>query len=249
MANWRLSLVLPVYNEAANLGQLVAELRATHDFVSEIILVDNGSHDGSAEALHEAAALDSRFRVLRLDRNAGYGGGVFHGLRHAADESTHVGWMPADGQYSLDDVRRVWLATLAEPWALHKGERLARHDGRDIRAVSAVYSTLARLALGLRVRDVNGLPKIAPRAVIGALGPSPRPTFLFDAEVLAVAARIGLPLREHPVTFLARRAGVSSWSSRRLRTYLETLADLWRLRGEIRAPEPLALGKPVPARD
>ncbi len=100
MAN--LSVVVPVYNEEQAIGGVVAELHAAlagaGDIEAfEILVVDDGSTDGTAAAARAAAEGRTAVRLLARDRNRGYGSAIKHGLRHAAHELFAI--VDGDGSY------------------------------------------------------------------------------------------------------------------------------------------------------
>lgn len=231
-----LSIVVPLFNEQKNVRALVERVIASglvEHGLSELILVENGSSDGTRRIVCELAAEHRWIVPVYLGVNRGYGGGVYSGL--CAATSSTVGYMPGDLQITPDDVLNVWRATqeLLASGATHylvKGVRTVRHDGWQTVIPSHVYTALGNAMLDLRVRDINGLPKLFDRALIERIPERPMPTFTFDAQLLALACRGGYPLREVPVCFHARRQGVSSWGAKRLRTYREAIKDLITLR-------------------
>ncbi|MBI4405048.1 MAG: glycosyltransferase family 2 protein [Deltaproteobacteria bacterium] len=232
--NYRLSLVIPVYNEVGNILPLVkaiAEKRSQPLICPyELVLVNNGSYDESAKELEQARQDQSWIRIITLNKNVGYGGGIQKGLEAASSKATHIGWIPADRQYSIEDLQKVWDQTLKQPFAVHKGNRTVRMDGKQTRFVSSVYTGLTRRILGVNIVDINGLPKIFPSSFIKQIDFPLSHTFTLDGQLMLAAKLKKFPIFEHPVTFYARRAGVSSWSSKRLKVYRETIAELFRMR-------------------
>ncbi len=221
----KLGLVIPVFNEAAGLAHFIDSWKSVdleQHQIAGIWWVNNGSTDGSDQLLqHEP-------HLVSLETNQGYGGGVKAGILNVDASCTHVAWIPADGQIPIEAVLRVWEAARQDPAALHKGNRVERFDGFTARFVSETYSLLVRWLLGVNARDVNGLPKIAPRAFMQkAAKQSTETTFTWDASVLKLAKQVGLRVVEHPVSFLKRSSGVSSWSGRRIRTYFQVLGRLF----------------------
>lgn len=228
----KLSVVVPLWNEGRNVTALVdmiAPCRLVRDGALELVLVNNGSADDTGALVDAAAAHHSWIRAVHLPQNLNYGGGIYEGARYASH--AHIGMLPGDLQYSADDLVKVWDAYRAAPThpLLAKGWRTTRLDPLSTRIVSAVYSRLANAILGTRVRDINGLPKIFPRGLLDALPAERMVTFVFDAQLLFTATRLGWPIHETEVTFHARRAGVSSWSGKRLRVYARSFVQLVRV--------------------
>lgn len=228
----KLSVVVPVWNEGSNVTALVemmAGCRLVADGVFELVLVNNGSADDTGARVDAAAAQYPWVRPVHLTANLNYGGGIYEGARYASHP--HIGMLPGDLQYSAEDLVRVWddYAAHAAAPCLAKGWRTTRLDPLSTRLVSFVYSRIANTILGIRVRDINGLPKLFPRELLDALPAERMVTFVFDAQLLFVAARLGWEIRETEVTFHARRAGVSSWSGKRLRVYARSFVQLMRV--------------------
>jgi len=245
-------LVVPLYNEERNVAALVggiAECGLSQRGLQQVVLLDNGSTDGTLAVIQDLARTYSWIKVVHLAKNLNYGGGVYEGFRHT--RAPFVGYVPGDNQVHADDISRVWdrlrevqaaLPSAERSKIFVKGRRTTRHDGFSTRLTSVIYTVAANVLLGLRARDVNGLPKIFGRELLDRLPEERMVTFTFDAQLLAVA-RAGLwTVEEVPVTFHARRAGVSSWSSKRLSTYKQTAKQVWRLRSlRLASPKPLAL--------
>ncbi len=229
----RLSLVVPVFNEAGNLLPLASKIHqlALPDLY-EVIWVDNGSSDGSSHELIRIAKMYPRMTVLTLAKNLGYGGGILTGIQHSSPEATHIGWIPADGQVRAEDLFATWETTRQFPQAVHKGLRVERKDGASQKWVSWLYSKLAQLVLGIPVRDTNGLPKIFPADLLrkSALKFPHSTSFVLDAALLYEAHQSKLSIVEHPVGFDKRKHGKSSWSGERLRTYWVVLCGLLAIR-------------------
>lgn len=225
----QLTVIVPVFNEVGNLTALAAQLDAHPAF--RVLWVDNGSTDGSTEILRSICAQKENHQVLRLWPNRGYGGGLRAGIAACPQGTSHVAWIPADGQTPVADLARVWEHTQENATAVHKGRRTKREDSLSQRLVSWIYSWLCRRILGFAVRDVNGLPKIFPAPLAREAAPlTTSASFAFDAEMLYLAHLRELGILEHPVAFHARRTGQSSWVKRRLATYWQTFGTLVELR-------------------
>lgn len=231
------SLVIPLFNEEKNLPALVSMLSGSSLVASgmrQVVLVNNGSSDRTGDLAEESARTHEWITVLHLEENQNYGGGVYEGLTRCASEQ--VCYIPGDLQVQADDLEKVWrsyqktVRATGETHLLVKGHRTTRKDGLASRFVSRIYTLSANLLLGVRVNDVNGLPKMFHKSLLTALRGERMTTFVFDVQLIQTARREGWRIEEVPVTFHARRQGVSSWSTRRLATYLETLRLIVALR-------------------
>jgi glycosyltransferase involved in cell wall biosynthesis len=236
------SLVIPLWNEGGNVTELIraiADSGLPEAGMQELILVNNGSSDATGALVDEGAARHPWIVPVQLAQNHNYGGGVYEGFKHARCEV--LCYIPGDLQVMPDDVLRVHRAFAAHPAAststlFVKGHRTVRHDPLQTRCVSRVYTVLANLVLGLRVKDVNGLPKMFHRGLMDQVPAERMKTFVFDSQILSLARRDGWTLHEIPVTFHSRREGVSSWSRKRMQVYAQVLRQIVRLRGLRQAP-------------
>ena len=151
----RLSVVIPARNERAGLAELLPQLRAELPG-AEIILSDDGSTDGSAEA---AQALG--VRVVRRPVGAGNGAAIKAGARAATRE--WVLFMDGDGQHRADDVPRL-LARLNEGYDMVVGARDASGQASRHRGLAnAFYNRLASWMVGQRVADLTSGFRVARR--------------------------------------------------------------------------------------
>lgn len=220
-----LSLVIPLYNEEANLPAVPAALidALTHAAVDfELILVDNGSRDGTGAVLDRMAAADPRIRVVTVPVNEGFGWGVICGL--GACRGSAVGYMGGDGQNAPEDVVQVYRLLRERHLHLAKVRRVARHDGWKRRLVTTFCNALFPLLFPVRTTDINGTPKIMRADVCRALRPRSRDWFI-DAEIMIKLGARGGSYGEIDVAFLPRAGGTSNV---RWRTLLEFLLNIAR---------------------
>jgi glycosyltransferase involved in cell wall biosynthesis len=157
-----LSIILPCYNEADNIPFIISsfqEVIGKEDFM-EIILVNNGSTDNSAQVLETefAKANDSRFRTVKVEKNQGYGFGILSGL--AAARGSVMAWTHADMQTPPDDVLVAYhkFKELNDPMAFVKGRR----QGRAL--VPALFTwgmqLISSIALKADLEDIAAQPKV-----------------------------------------------------------------------------------------
>ena len=201
-----ISVVIPIYNEVDNIAPLLAELRAALAAVGrsyEIVLVDDGSSDGSAERLVAEAAADPAIVALRFERNAGQSAALAVGLQRARGEV--IVTLDADLQNDPADLPRV-LAAL-EGADLVSGIRANRQDVALRRMSSRVANWTRRQVLGDPVTDIGCSFKAYRREVLDGM-----PYFVGVHRFLpALCVFRGARLVEVPISHRARRHGVSKY--------------------------------------
>ena len=216
-----LSLVIPAFNEAAGIAdtltETVAALRSDFDRY-EILLVDDGSTDGTADIATGMRL--AGVRVIRLPQNRGYGAALRAGFQAA--RLPLVAFTDADGQLDPGDLRR--LAEAARPIAV--GYRADRQDPWRRRFLSRGYNRLVRALLGTRLRDIDCALKVFRRDVLADLMPESR-GFFVNTEMIARARHLGLAVAELPVAHRRRRAGVSKVSLAEVPKTFRTLVGYW----------------------
>ena len=162
-----ISVVIPVYNEAAGLPTLLAGLREAIDALPhtvEILFVDDGSADGSAAILEGFVRADPRLRLIRLRRNYGQTAAMMAGFQHAAGEVIIP--MDADGQNDPRDIPRL-LDKLDEGFDVVSGWRQNREDAALSRVLpSRIANLLISRVLGVKLHDYGCTLKAYRRELI-----------------------------------------------------------------------------------
>jgi glycosyltransferase involved in cell wall biosynthesis len=226
-----LSIVLPAYNEQDNVTAAVGtSARAAAAVVPdyEVLVVDDGSRDATAERLAALVpAMEGRLRVLRHPVNRGYGAALRAGFQAARGEL--VFYTDSDNQFDLAELGTA--ISLMERHDAVLGYRVRRQDPFARLCSSAVFNRLTCLALGLRVRDLNCSFKLFRGDVLRAL-PLRSEDFFIDAELVACLDRAGARWAQVPVRHLPRRAGRSTV---RVSDVPRTLRSLVRMRARLRA--------------
>jgi glycosyltransferase involved in cell wall biosynthesis len=225
------SLVLPFYNEEANVDRVLSGLENALNKENieayEIVAVDNGSRDRTGELLRQKAGANPRIRIVTVYPNRGKGWGILQGLAEA--QGDWVGFCDADGQIAPEDVVAVWRKAAAEDLDLCKVNRVVRQDGFERRVISWFFNTLCRVLFGVKDRDVNGTPKLLKRGVLPKLAIGSRDWFI-DCEIMIKAARLALKTGGVDVRFLARPAGSSNVNYRTVLEFLKNML-VYRLKG------------------
>jgi glycosyltransferase involved in cell wall biosynthesis len=208
MSEKKVSLVIPCYNEARGLPALIEKLGLLQDKCSElqIILVDNGSTDGTSVILQER--LPSEIHLVRVAVNQGYGHGILSGLR--ATTTPYLGWTHADLQTDPDDFLKAW--TLIQEKGAHsfvKGKRRGRSwfDVFFTVGMSVFESCFLRMGLW----DINAQPTLFHRDFFLLWGHPPL-DFSLDLYAYAMAKKKRYKVYRFSVWFRKRIFGHSSWN-------------------------------------
>ncbi|MEP6842927.1 MAG: polyprenol monophosphomannose synthase [Pseudolysinimonas sp.] len=207
-------VVLPTYNERENLEGMIQRLRTSVPEAS-ILVVDDGSPDGTGALGRQLAASDSRVQVLQRTAKQGLGAAYLAGftwaLAHGAEVVVEC---DADGSHQPEELPRL-LAALPDH-DLVVGSRWVR-GGRIVnwplsrRLLSRGGSLYARALLRLRERDVTGGYRVFRADALRAIGLGRVDSlgYCFQIEMLWRAERAGLRVAEVPITFVERAHGVS----------------------------------------
>jgi len=198
-----ISIIVPVYNEAENLKKLLGEIRAVGLADSEIIVVDDGSSDGSAEIAMAAGA-----DVVRHPYNIGNGAAVKTGMRAAKGRVILL--MDGDGQHKPEDIPKL----LADAERFHmvvgarsKGSKLRVH--RNL--ANTVYNLLASYVTRFKVEDLtSGFRAMRRRDALRFIDLLPN-TFSYPTTLTLAFLRSGLTVKYVPIQTLYR-AGQSKIS-------------------------------------
>ena len=221
-----LTVVLPVFNEEACIGGVLAELftALAGGPPFEVVAVDDGSLDATPALLAAVAAREPRLRVLRLAPNAGQSAAFAAGFRAA--RAPLIATMDADGQNDPADIPRLVAALDAGSGAdLACGIRTERHDTAARRLASRVGNAVRRLVLRDGVRDTGCSLKVFRAEWARSLP-------YFDGAhrfYPALCAMRGARVVQLPVAHRGRAGGRSKYTNfgRFLRTVPDLLAVRW----------------------
>lgn len=198
------SVVVPAYNEADRLaGTLPRLIALVDDGSTEVIVVDDGSVDATAEIVTAAFGSHPRLHVLRLERNRGKGAAVRAGVLAATGHS--IVFMDADLATELTHLslllRTLDRADVVVGSRAVDGSRVI--DAAASRALMGrVFNAMTRRLTGIPVRDTQcGFKAFRADAARTVFSLSSVDGFAFDVEVLTLAKRLGLEVEEVPVTW------------------------------------------------
>ena len=234
IARPQLSIVFPAFDEEHNIGDAIRiALAVASELASdfEIVVVDDGSRDGTATAIEHHSRGDARVRVVQHESNRGYGAALRSGLRHARGEL--VFFTDSDLQFNLAEL--VKLLAHTESFDIVAGYRAPRRDPLGRRVIAALWGSVVRLLFGLRVRDIDCAFKVFHRRVIEAMPIASIGAFV-NTEILVRASSAGYRVHQVPVSHRPRRYGRQSGA--RPRVILRALVELTSLYRELRGLRP-----------
>jgi dolichol-phosphate mannosyltransferase len=208
-------LVLPTFNEAENIEAFVAAARAKLPASARVLIVDDGSPDGTGEIAARLAAEQEAVSVLHRPLKEGLGPAYIAGFRQALAEGAGL-VLEMDSDFSHDPAYLPRLLEAAERADVVLGSRYVPGGGVSDwgavrKAISRSGSAYARLVLGVDVHDLTGGFKCFRREVLEAidLDSVAARGYAFQVEVTYRAIRAGFRVVEVPIVFRERRAGAS----------------------------------------
>ncbi len=204
-AGYRLSVVLPAYNEEDNIVEAVSRATAVAErlcVAHEIVVVDDGSTDETAPLVEQTFADDPRVRLVRHERNLGYGEAVRSGLRAARLDLLFL--TDADNQFDLDELERFL------PWTdrvdVVAGYRLNRQDNFNRRLNAKAWNGLMRLLFYVPVRDIDCAFKVFRRQPLESVDLETVGAMV-STEIMVKLGRAGASVVELGVNHYPRTAG------------------------------------------
>ncbi len=205
-----LSVVVPVYNEAGSIEQLVLDLAAEvvpRASTAEVIVIDDASTDETPAILARLAAEHLWLVVIRSPENGGHGASVLAGLERS--RGNWIFQIDSDGQFAVADFERLWERR--DEFELGLGVRAARQDPVHRLVLSYVVRRVSSLLAGRRLRDTNTPFRLLSRELWDELSPLIGPGTIAPSIFTVIgAAVLGRRILEVPVTHLPRERGQSS---------------------------------------
>jgi glycosyltransferase involved in cell wall biosynthesis len=207
----RILVIIPAHNEEANIGPVIGRIREVLA-AADIVVVDDGSRDGTARAAREAGA-----QVLILPNNLGYGAAIQTGFRYAIRNGYDIGiQMDADGQHDPGSVPALLAPVVAGDVDVTLGSRFLGRADYPIpwpkRLGMSLFAGIASAALGQRITDPTTGFQALHHRVMRYFAVDNYPSDYPDADAIMLLGFRGFRLREVPVVMKARMAGTSMHS-------------------------------------
>ena len=225
-----LSVFFPCYNEKDSVWSMTEKALSVagtlcDDF--EVILVDDGSTDGTAGLIDELVAQYSNVRVVHHSQNQGYGAALQSGFRAAAKD--YVFYTDGDGQFDLGEL--PVLTPLIAHCDIVSGYRINRQDGILRKLNAFCWNRLVCFLFGLKLRDIDCAFKLYKRELFDTIEMHSTGA-LIDTEILARAIRKGYTISQIGVHHYPRMAGQQTGAN--VKVIFRAFKELFKLHKQIR---------------
>ena len=200
----KLSVIIPVYNEVKTLGNILEKVRAV-EVEKEIILVDDGSTDGSREILKNWQAEDSSLKVIFHQHNQGKAAALRTGFKEAAGDYVIV--QDADLEYDPQDYLKLLGLVLEGKAKVVYGSRFmgSYEDMATLHYWGNRFLTwMINLLYGARLTDAETCYKLIPTELIRSI-PIRSDRFEFDTEITVKILKRGYKIVEVPISYAGRQ--------------------------------------------
>ncbi|WP_239021584.1 polyprenol monophosphomannose synthase [Nocardioides jishulii] len=214
----RVIMVIPTYNESANVEWIIGRLRAAQPHV-DVLVMDDNSPDGTGKIVDAIAERDPQVQVVHRTEKAGLGAAYRHGFRVALDQGYDViGEMDADGSHQPEQLQRL-LDAIAEGADLVIGSRWIPGGSivnwpKSREMLSRGGNIYVRLLLGMPVKDATAGFRLFRRATLEAIDIDTVTStgYVFQTDMAYRTLQQGLTVREVPIEFIERERGDSKMS-------------------------------------
>lgn len=221
-----LSVFFPAYNDSGTIASLViTALRTARTLTPnfEVIIVDDGSADATAQIADELARTYPEVRVVHHERNRGYGGALQSGFNAATHE--FVFYTDGDAQYDPAEMTRLWEA-LGDDVDLVNGYKISRSDPFHRIVIGRLYHHTVKLLFGLKVRDVDCDFRLLRRSIFDQVTLEKR-SGVICLEMMKKIQDAGFRIAEVPVHHYHRAFGKSQFFN--FARLFKTAVDVARL--------------------
>jgi glycosyltransferase involved in cell wall biosynthesis len=206
-----ISVILPIYNEAENIADVIKRIlnwlpSVTEDF--EIVAVDDGSSDKSKDILEDLAKQDFHLRVIRHLRNKGYGAALTTGFMNAKKE--YLLMMDADQQFDISEL--IKLIPYIPDYDIVAGFRLKRMDSFYRCLLGATFNFSMNIFFGLNLKDINCGFKLYKKSLLEKMKLITQGA-LINVEMMAFAKKSMVKIKEVGINHLPRIYGKQTGSS------------------------------------
>lgn len=231
MAAVELSIVIPFYNEEANVRFVldgILQVFENSGIGFEIIPVDNGSEDRTLEIIRTYGRDRGNFCPVEVKVNRGLGWGLRKGFEQA--RGTYICYFGGDGQTSpLDVINMYRFLSLQVENDMVTGRRIHREDGFLRHFISRIFNSCFRVLYKTKLRDINGTPKIFKAERLHGYHWRSDGWFI-DAELILFFLKWNLKIHEYPVWFGKRNGGRTHINIRALLEFMHRMIYFFFMR-------------------
>ena len=221
-----LSIFFPAYNDSGTIASLViTALRAARELTPdhEVIVVNDGSADKTAEILDELAATYPQVRIVHHETNRGYGGALRSGFANATREL--IFYTDGDAQYDPAEMELLWKR-FDENVDLVNGYKISRSDPMHRIVIGRVYHHTVKILFGLTVRDVDCDFRMMRRTIFDKVHLE-KNSGVICLEMMKKITDAGFRIAEVPVHHYHRAYGRSQFFN--FRRLFRTAVDVFKL--------------------
>jgi glycosyltransferase involved in cell wall biosynthesis len=222
-----LTIILPAYNEEANIGRAVNRALAVLPDMAkqyEVIVVNDGSRDKTGEVAQTLACKHyPHVRLLNHKQNQGYGAGLRTGF--AAARYDLVFFTDSDNQFDISELKH--FLPLMRQYDIVTGFRVYRYDPVLRCMVSWIYNRLVGVLFRLRVRDVDCAFKLFRKEAIDKIAPQCN-NFFASTEILARGRKWNYRIAEKGVRHYPRLAGETTVRASDIPRTLREISRMWK---------------------
>jgi len=239
-----LSVIVPVYNEEPAIADAVEELHAVISSAPEvdaweILVVDDGSTDGTAAAVRAAAAERPGVRLLSRERNRGYGAAIKHGMRHAAHELIAI--VDGDGTYPVEKLPEM-VRALGDAAMIVGARTTAKAVPLARRPAKWLLTALASYLAEERIPDLNSGMRVFRKDACLRFGGLLPPRFSFTTTLTLAMLCDELPVAFFPIDYRPRTGDSKIRPVRDTLNFLLLIATTVTYFRPLKVLGPLALG-------
>lgn len=224
-----LSVFFPTFNEEGNIMRTLTNAQTVLKGLGlknyEILVIDDGSKDSSAEVVNQATKLISNLRLISHKQNLGYGSALKTGFGEAKYD--WVAFADADGQFDFSEIDKFIAKT--DQAELILGYRLNRADAVFRSLLTFGWKFLAYILFGLRVKDYSCGFKLIKREAFQAVQPLTSEEKVTQIELLVKAQKLGFRFAEVGVHHYPRQFGNPTGGSIFSKVFFKSIFDLFSL--------------------
>jgi len=222
----KVSIIMPVYNEVGTIGEILARVRAAPiDHPLELIVVDDGSTDGTREFLRDYAARHDDTRILLQEENQGKGAAIRRGIEHVTGDVAII--QDADLEYDPRDYSAL-LRPIVEQRAdivfgnrFHGGEHRVLYYRHFL--ANRFLTMICNIATDLNLSDMEVGYKVFRTSVLKQLRLRAR-RFDIEPELVIKSARLGVRIYEVPISYHGR-----TYAEGKKIGWRDGVSALWRI--------------------